>query len=136
MASLATICIWSPRYILVMTWAVAELAFPLAAPAAATMRSGRMPTRARVPRTARPWPRTTIPAPEGCNVLRGRVEVASFLGVTLQYLVRTPGGEELTVIEQNRAGMAGGSVGPGQEVLLAWRPEHTFVVTKEHQHGP
>lgn len=77
--------------------------------------------------------------PEGCNVLRGRVEVASFLGVSLQYLVRTPGGEELTVIEQNNRSAAhprGGPVGPGQEVLLSWRPEHTFVVTKEHQHGP
>jgi hypothetical protein len=39
-------------------------------------------------------------------------------------------------VEQNRDGMHGGSVGPGQEVLLAWRPEHTFVVTKEKQHGP
>jgi spermidine/putrescine transport system ATP-binding protein len=74
--------------------------------------------------------------PEGCNTLRGRVEVASFLGVSLQYLIRTPGGEEITVVEQNRDGMHGGSVGPGQEVLLAWRPEHTFVVTKEKQHGP
>jgi spermidine/putrescine transport system ATP-binding protein len=74
--------------------------------------------------------------PEGCNVLRGRVDVASFLGVSLQYLVRTPGGEELTVVEQNRAGIQGGSVGPGQEVLLAWRPEHTFVVTKEQPDGP
>jgi spermidine/putrescine transport system ATP-binding protein len=77
--------------------------------------------------------------PDGCNVLRGRVDVASFLGVSLQYLVRTPGGEELTVIEQNNRVPShphGGSVGPGQEVLLAWRPEHTFVVTKEQQHGP
>ncbi|HWT95257.1 MAG TPA: ABC transporter ATP-binding protein [Solirubrobacteraceae bacterium] len=69
--------------------------------------------------------------PEGCNVIRGRVDVASFLGVTLQYLIRTPGGDELTVVEQNRAGAHGGTCGPGQEVLLAWRPEHTFVVTKE-----
>ena len=33
--------------------------------------------------------------------LRGRVELASFLGVSIQYVVRTPGGEELTVVEQN-----------------------------------
>jgi spermidine/putrescine transport system ATP-binding protein len=70
--------------------------------------------------------------PDGSNVLRGRVEVASFLGVSLQYLVRTPGGEELTVIEQNRTGA---SVGPGDEIHLAWRPEHTLVVTKEIPHG-
>jgi hypothetical protein len=25
------------------------------------------------------------------------------------------------------------SLGPGREVLLAWRPEHTFVVTKEEE---
>ena len=71
-------------------------------------------------------------APEGCNTLRGRIEVASFLGVSLQYVVRTPGGEELTVMEQNNgAAGSGGSRGPGQDVLLAWRHEHTFVVTKE-----
>ena len=64
-------------------------------------------------------------------------KVASFLGVSLQYLVRTPGGEELTVIEQNNRSAAqprGGPVGPGQEVLLAWHPEHTFVVDKETEH--
>jgi spermidine/putrescine transport system ATP-binding protein len=71
-------------------------------------------------------------APDGANVLRGRVEVASFLGVSLQYLIRTPGGEELTVVEQNRSGA---SVGPGDEVNVTWRPEHTFVVTKESPHG-
>jgi spermidine/putrescine transport system ATP-binding protein len=67
-------------------------------------------------------------ADDGANVLRGRVEVASFLGVSLQYLIRTPGGEELTVVEQNRSGA---SVGPGDEVNLTWHPRHTFVVTKE-----
>ena len=64
----------------------------------------------------------------GHNAVRGTVEVAAFLGVSLQYLVRTPSGGELTVIEQNRDG---GALGPGREVTLAWRPEHTFVVSKE-----
>ena len=72
-------------------------------------------------------------APSGANVVRGRVEVASYLGVSLQYVVRTPGGDALTVIEQNRDGA---SVGAGREVLVAWRPEHTFVVTKEIPDGP
>jgi spermidine/putrescine transport system ATP-binding protein len=72
--------------------------------------------------------------PEGLNVLRGRVEVAAFLGVSLQYVVRAPGGEELTVIEQNRAGAHGATIGPGRDVLLGWRPEHTFVVNKETEH--
>ena len=70
-------------------------------------------------------------APDGLNVLKGRVEVASYLGTSLQYVVRTPGGEELTVIEQNRASAQGATVGPGRDGLLAWRPEHTFVVDKE-----
>ena len=39
------------------------------------------------------------------------------------------------MVEQNRDPTPthphGGSVGPGQEILLTWRPEHTFVVTKE-----
>jgi spermidine/putrescine transport system ATP-binding protein len=64
----------------------------------------------------------------GANALRGRVEVATYLGVSLQYVVRTSAGDALTVIEQNRAGTG---VGPGQEVTLTWAPEHTFVVTKE-----
>jgi spermidine/putrescine transport system ATP-binding protein len=70
--------------------------------------------------------------PSDQNVLRGQVTLASFLGVSIQYLVRTPGGEELTVIEQNRGGAAArDTLGPGREVLLTWNPEHTFVVAKE-----
>ncbi len=69
-------------------------------------------------------------APEGLNVLKGRIEVAAYLGVSLQYVVRTAGGDELTVIEQNREG-AEAAAGPGRDVLLGWRPEHTFVVDKE-----
>ena len=66
------------------------------------------------------------------DYLLQQLKVASFLGVSLQYVVRTPGGEELTVIEQNNGATgSGGSRGPGQDVLLAWRHEHTFVVTKE-----
>jgi spermidine/putrescine transport system ATP-binding protein len=69
-------------------------------------------------------------APDGHNVLRGTVEVAAYRGAALQYLVRTPKGRELTVIQLNRDEA---SLGPGREVLLAWRPEHTFVVSKEEE---
>jgi spermidine/putrescine transport system ATP-binding protein len=72
------------------------------------------------------------PTPEGRNALRGTVHLATFLGVSLQYVVRTPGGDELTVIEQNRGAA---SVGPGEEVSLTWDPEHTFVVSKEEPHA-
>jgi spermidine/putrescine transport system ATP-binding protein len=68
--------------------------------------------------------------PEGSNVLQGRVEIASFLGVSIQYVVKTPGGEELTVVQQN-TGAEPASIGPGNDVLVTWQPEHTFVVSKE-----
>ena len=62
------------------------------------------------------------------NVLEGHVAVASFLGTEFQYVVTTTAGEEITVVEQNRVGSH--ALGPGRKVLLAWRPEHTFVVSR------
>jgi spermidine/putrescine transport system ATP-binding protein len=70
---------------------------------------------------------------DGHNVLHGRVELASFLGTSIQYVVRAAGGEELTVVEQNTGD--GTSIGPGREVLVTWNPEHTFVVDKEPTHA-
>jgi spermidine/putrescine transport system ATP-binding protein len=66
--------------------------------------------------------------PDGANVLRGTVIVASFLGVSIQYLIRAAGGEELTVIAQNTDGSEPDAFGVGREVQLAWDPRHTFVV--------
>ena len=65
------------------------------------------------------------------NVLRGTVVVASFLGVSIQYVIRAAGGEELTVFAQNIDGAEPESLGPGREVQLSWDPQHTFVVAKE-----
>jgi len=67
----------------------------------------------------------------GANVLRGRVAVASFLGVAIQYVVTRPDGDELTVIAQNRDDGELASLGAGREVNLTWNPDHTFVVLKE-----
>jgi spermidine/putrescine transport system ATP-binding protein len=67
----------------------------------------------------------------GHNVLLGTVMVASFLGVSIQYVVRAAGGEELTVFAQNLDGAEPDSLGPGRAVQLAWDPQHTFVVAKE-----
>ena len=78
-------------------------------------------------RSSRPAPRRA----RGANVLRGTVVVASFLGVSIQYLVRTAGGEELTVFAQNADGSEPDALAVGREVQLAWNPEHTFVVAKE-----
>jgi spermidine/putrescine transport system ATP-binding protein len=73
--------------------------------------------------------------PSGANVLRGRIELASFLGTAIQYVVHTAGGEEFTAIEQNRRGNEAESMGPGREVLLAWDPAHSILVSKEEQHA-
>jgi spermidine/putrescine transport system ATP-binding protein len=67
----------------------------------------------------------------GHNVLRGTVVVASFLGVSIQYVVRAAGGEELTVFQQNLDGSEPDSLGPGRDVQLSWDPQHTFVVAAD-----
>jgi spermidine/putrescine transport system ATP-binding protein len=69
--------------------------------------------------------------PPGRNALRGTVTVASFLGVSIQYVVTAPGGEELTVIAPNRDGGQPSALGVGREVLLTWDPQHTFVVARD-----
>ena len=83
----------------------------------------------------RPEKITLVPAgqdcPSGTNVLRGTVVVAAFLGVSIQYLIRAAGGEELTVFAQNAEGAEPDALGVGREVQLAWQPQHTFVVAKE-----
>jgi spermidine/putrescine transport system ATP-binding protein len=71
--------------------------------------------------------------PEGMNVLRGTVVVASFLGVSLQYVVRAAGGEELTVFAQNTEGSQPDALGVGREVQLCWDPRHTFAVARSEQ---
>jgi spermidine/putrescine transport system ATP-binding protein len=73
-----------------------------------------------------------VDVPAGANILRGRVEMASFLGTAIQYVVHTPAGEEFTAVEQNRGERtAANTIGPGQDVQLAWDPVHTILVAKE-----
>jgi spermidine/putrescine transport system ATP-binding protein len=83
----------------------------------------------------RPEKLTLIPAgidaPPGANVLRGRVEIASFLGTAIQYVVHITGGEEFTAVEQNRLGAEPDSIGPGRDVSVAWDPAHSILVAKE-----
>jgi spermidine/putrescine transport system ATP-binding protein len=92
--------------------------------AAGDVRVGVRPEKVRL------FPAGT-PTGDGANVLRGTVVVASFLGVSIQYIVRAAGGEELTVFAQNLDGAQPESLGAGREVQLAWDPQHTFVVAKE-----
>jgi spermidine/putrescine transport system ATP-binding protein len=73
-------------------------------------------------------------SPDGdANVVHGQVSVAGFLGVAIQYVVTTPSGQELTVIAQNRDGAGSEAMAPGRDVLLVWKPDHTFVVAEEEK---
>jgi ABC-type Fe3+/spermidine/putrescine transport system ATPase subunit len=98
-------------------------------------RIGASTNGAAVRMGVRPEKLTLVPAgmeaPPGANALRGRVELASFLGTAIQYVVHTPGGEEFTAVEQNRLGAEPESIGPGREVTLAWDPAHSILVAKE-----
>jgi spermidine/putrescine transport system ATP-binding protein len=61
------------------------------------------------------------------NVLQaGVVSDVSFTGVSTQYLVRMPWGQELTVFEQNTG--ARDIFRVGEVVDLRWREEHTFCL--------
>ena len=62
--------------------------------------------------------------PAGRNIFEGGVVTdASFIGVSTQYLVKMPWGEELAVFEQN----SGQEIHrPGSEVGLHWEPGQTF----------
>lgn len=56
----------------------------------------------------------------------GVVSDVSFIGVSTQYLVRLPWGQELTVFEQNTGAREQFRV--GEKVDLHWLPAHTFVL--------
>jgi spermidine/putrescine transport system ATP-binding protein len=68
--------------------------------------------------------------PAGLNVLAGTVRDASYLGVSTQYVVETHSGGRMTVYEQNVERTIHGSLyRPGEDVRLAWSPDHSFAVT-------
>jgi spermidine/putrescine transport system ATP-binding protein len=65
--------------------------------------------------------------PARANTIGGCIVTdASFIGVSTQYLVKTPWGQELMVFEQNQ-GTAGLSK-VGDRVVLCFAPEHTFAL--------
>lgn len=62
--------------------------------------------------------------PGGHNRLEGTVTDVSYTGVSTQYLIRAPWGQELTVFEQND--IVGDRSAVGDPVVLHWAVEHTF----------
>jgi spermidine/putrescine transport system ATP-binding protein len=67
--------------------------------------------------------------PAGLNKVRGTVTHASYLGVSTQYIVTLADGHRVTVFEQNVERATKAELwNAGEQVLLAWAPEHCFVV--------
>jgi spermidine/putrescine transport system ATP-binding protein len=67
------------------------------------------------------------------NAIAGRLVVSTYVGVSNQYTVETRTGQQVSVFVQNLDAPGAHRPGAGEEVVLAWQPEHTFVVepTKE-----
>jgi spermidine/putrescine transport system ATP-binding protein len=61
---------------------------------------------------------------DGLNTVTGVVTDASFTGMSTQYLVRTPWGQELQVFAQNLS--AGDPIRLGDDVALSWEAPHSF----------
>jgi spermidine/putrescine transport system ATP-binding protein len=67
--------------------------------------------------------------PAGVNRLSGTIVDASYLGVSTQYIVGLPDGNRVTVYEQNVERATKAELwSHGDPVVLAWTPEHCFVV--------
>jgi spermidine/putrescine transport system ATP-binding protein len=62
-------------------------------------------------------------------VTGGTIIDSSFIGVSTEYIVRMPWGQDLVVFEQNRETSTVHP--PGTTVSLAWSPEHAFGLGPE-----
>ena len=72
--------------------------------------------------------------PEQHNRLFGTVRDASYMGVSTQYQVELKNGSRITVYEQNVERAKHSELwAPGEQVLLTWSPDHTFVIAEEPQ---
>src|SRR4029077_7460266 len=75
--------------------------------------------------------------PGGLNRLEGVVADASYLGVSTQYIVRLRDDQRVTIYEQNVERATKSELwAVGEEVVIAWAPEHCFVVEEEPQGVP
>jgi len=62
----------------------------------------------------------------GNTLTGGRIEDVSYIGVSTQYQVMMPWGQEVMVFEQNDDGVA--PFDKGDEVVISWEPNFTFAL--------
>ena len=106
--------------------------------------TGRATDRGRAGKPARVWvgvrpekfslegasaPGDPIDLAELNALAGGIVSDVSFVGVSTQYLVRMPWGQELTVFEQNTGERT--PFAAGMAVSVRWRPAHVFLLDHE-----
>ena len=70
----------------------------------------------------------SLRSPAGHQSLGGVVTDSSYMGVSTQYLVRIPTGDELTVFAPN-SGVAA-PIAVASDVVLYWRPVHAFLLAR------
>jgi spermidine/putrescine transport system ATP-binding protein len=72
-------------------------------------------------------------APAHHNQVRGVLTDTCYAGVSTEYLLKTPWGQEMSVFSANAA--AGEPLRPGTEVVAHWYPPHSFVLDRPAGQG-
>ena len=72
-------------------------------------------------------------APTTHNQVRGVLTDTCYAGVSTEYLLKTPWGQEMSVFSANAA--AGEPLQPGTEVVAHWYPPHSFVLDRPTGEG-
>jgi spermidine/putrescine transport system ATP-binding protein len=72
-------------------------------------------------------------APAEHNQVRGILTDTCYAGVSTEYLLKTPWGQEMSVFSANAA--AGEPLQPGTEVVAHWYPPHSFVLDRRSGEG-
>ncbi|HEY0448325.1 ABC transporter ATP-binding protein [Actinophytocola sp.] len=71
--------------------------------------------------------------PAGHNQVRGVLTDTCYAGVSTEYLLRTPWGQEMSVFSANAS--PGEPMSPGTEVIAHWYPPHSFVLDRPAGQG-
>jgi spermidine/putrescine transport system ATP-binding protein len=71
--------------------------------------------------------------PENHNRVRGVLTDTCYAGVSTEYLLKTPWGQEMSVFSANQS--AGEPLAPGTEVVAHWYPPHSFVLDRPSGQG-
>ncbi len=71
--------------------------------------------------------------PANHNAVRGVLTDTCYAGVSTEYLLKTPWGQEMSVFSANQS--AGEPLSPGTEVVAHWYPPHSFVLDRPSGQG-